>query len=250
MTISVARDLAGLDRANSREFDSLSPHLVIDLMPDQAEVTDKGGTMRLGSYQATLLPESKVARAYGTLGVTERHRHRFEFNNRYKSKLEAVGLICSGTSPDGRLVEFIETGGPPLLGGHAGAPGVQEPPRPGPPVVPGTGGRRVGAGRRTRAAPARPRLGFLNRRPCPPSAGSPRRRSSEAGCSRSAGWRWRIRTGKPFERFVVHHPGAVHIVPVHEDRRVTLVRQYRTAVDRLCWRRQPGPATWTANPGR
>jgi CTP synthase len=108
MTISVARDLAGLDRANSREFDSLSPHLVIDLMPDQAEVTEKGGTMRLGSYQATLLPESKVAQAYGTLGVTERHRHRFEFNNRYKSRLEAVGLICSGTSPDGRLVEFVE----------------------------------------------------------------------------------------------------------------------------------------------
>jgi CTP synthase len=108
MVISVARDWAGLDRANSREFDSLSPHPVIDLMPDQADVTDKGGTMRLGSYQATLIPESKVAKAYGSLGVTERHRHRFEFNNRYRAKLEAVGLVCSGSSPDGRLVEFIE----------------------------------------------------------------------------------------------------------------------------------------------
>ncbi len=108
MVIAVARDWAGLDRANSREFDSLTPHPVIDLMPDQADVTDKGGTMRLGSYQATLLPESKVAKAYGTLGVTERHRHRFEFNNKYRARLEAVGLVCSGSSPDGRLVEFVE----------------------------------------------------------------------------------------------------------------------------------------------
>jgi len=108
MVISLARELAGLDRANSREFDSTSPHLVIDLMPDQAEVTNKGGTMRLGSWQAVLLPGSKVAEAYGTLAVTERHRHRFEFNNKYKSRLEAVGLVCSGHSPDGRLVEFVE----------------------------------------------------------------------------------------------------------------------------------------------
>ncbi len=108
MVIAVARDWAGLDRANSREFDSLTPHPVIDLMPDQADVTDKGGTMRLGSYQATLVPGTKVAQAYGTLGVTERHRHRFEFNNRYKGKLEAAGLVCSGSSPDGQLVEFIE----------------------------------------------------------------------------------------------------------------------------------------------
>jgi len=108
MVVSMARDRAGLERANSREFDSLSPHMVIDLMPDQAEVTEKGGTMRLGSYQAVLLAGSKVAQAYGTLGVTERHRHRFEFNNRYKARLEAVGLVCSGMSPDGRLVEFVE----------------------------------------------------------------------------------------------------------------------------------------------
>jgi CTP synthase len=108
MVIAVARDWAGLERANSREFDSLTPHPVIDLMPDQAYVTDKGGTMRLGSYQAALLPGSMVSRAYGTLGVTERHRHRFEFNNRYRHRLEAVGLVCSGTSPDGRLVEFVE----------------------------------------------------------------------------------------------------------------------------------------------
>jgi CTP synthase len=108
MVISIARDWLKLERANSREFDATSPDMVIDLMPDQAEVTDKGGTMRLGSYQATLVPESRVAQAYGTLGVTERHRHRFEFNNRYKSRFESVGLLCSGISPDGRLVEFVE----------------------------------------------------------------------------------------------------------------------------------------------
>ncbi|HEX3795002.1 MAG TPA: CTP synthase [Acidimicrobiales bacterium] len=122
MVIAVARDWAGLDRANSREFDPSSPHPVIDLMPDQADVTDKGGTMRLGSYQATLVPGTKVAQAYGTLGVTERHRHRFEFNNRYRSKLEAVGLICSGSSPDGQLVEFVELADHPFWVGTQAHP--------------------------------------------------------------------------------------------------------------------------------
>jgi CTP synthase len=122
MVIAVARDWANLDRANSREFDSLTPDPVIDLMPDQAHVTDKGGTMRLGSYQAALLPGSKVAQAYGTLGVTERHRHRFEFNNRYRARLEAVGLVCSGTSPDGRLVEFVELSDHPFWVGTQAHP--------------------------------------------------------------------------------------------------------------------------------
>jgi CTP synthase len=122
MVISVARDWANLPRANSREFDSLTPDPVIDLMPDQAHVTDKGGTMRLGSYQAALLPGSMVAQAYGTLGVTERHRHRFEFNNKYRTRLEAVGLVCSGTSPDGRLVEFVELSDHPFWVGTQAHP--------------------------------------------------------------------------------------------------------------------------------
>jgi CTP synthase len=122
MVISVARDWAKLDRANSREFDSMTPDPVIDLMPDQADVTDKGGTMRLGSYQAALLPGSKVAQAYGTLGATERHRHRFEVNNKYRHKLEAVGLVCSGTSPDGRLVEFVELSDHPFWVGTQAHP--------------------------------------------------------------------------------------------------------------------------------
>ncbi len=104
MVISVARDPAGLDRANLREFDSLQPAPGHRLDADQADIIDKGGTMRLGSYQATLVPGTKVAQAYATLGITERHRHRFEFNNRYKGKLEAAGLVCSGSSPDGQLV--------------------------------------------------------------------------------------------------------------------------------------------------
>ncbi|MHB1554294.1 MAG: CTP synthase [Acidimicrobiales bacterium] len=108
MVVEVARDLAGLDGANSREFDSRTPHPVIDLMEDQADVVDKGGTMRLGSYPAMLSPGSQVAQIYDASAVTERHRHRYEVNPRYRARLEAAGLRCSGTSPDDRLVEFVE----------------------------------------------------------------------------------------------------------------------------------------------
>jgi CTP synthase len=108
MVVEAARHLAHLEGANSREFDSLTPYPVIDLMPDQVNVTEKGGTMRLGSYVATLTPGTRVAKAYGTESVTERHRHRYEFNSRFKRLLEEAGLVCSGTSPDGRLVEFVE----------------------------------------------------------------------------------------------------------------------------------------------
>lgn len=108
MVIDVARNLAGFEGANSREFDSLTPYPVIDLMPDQATVTEKGGTMRLGAYQAKLAPGSLVAKAYGSESVTERHRHRYEVNPRYRKALTDAGLVCSGTSPDDRLVEFVE----------------------------------------------------------------------------------------------------------------------------------------------
>ncbi|MHB1533652.1 MAG: CTP synthase [Acidimicrobiales bacterium] len=108
MVIEYARHVAGLADANSREFDAGSPHLVIDLMDDQRDVVDKGGTMRLGLYPARLRPGSAVASAYGTEVVYERHRHRFEVNPRYRSRLEEAGLVCSGISPDDRLVEFIE----------------------------------------------------------------------------------------------------------------------------------------------
>jgi CTP synthase len=112
-TIEFARDACGLAGANSSEFDPHSPHPVIDLMDEQREVVDKGGTMRLGAYPAKLLPGSVVREAYGEEVVYERHRHRYEVNNNYRRRLEEQGLVCSGTSPDDRLVEFIEL--PPSL---------------------------------------------------------------------------------------------------------------------------------------
>ena len=108
MVIDAARNLAGMTDANSREFNSLTPYPVIDLMDDQQNVVDKGGTMRLGSYPAMLLEGSRVAAAYGTPAVSERHRHRYEVNPRFRPALETAGVVCSGTSPDGRLVEFVE----------------------------------------------------------------------------------------------------------------------------------------------
>ena len=108
MVIEFARNACGLAGANSAEFDGESPHRVIDLMDEQREVVDYGGTMRLGVYPAKLDPGSQVQRAYDESIVYERHRHRYEFNPRYRTRLEEAGLWCSGTSPDDRLVEFIE----------------------------------------------------------------------------------------------------------------------------------------------
>ena len=122
MIIEVARDLAGLAGANSREFEATTRHAVVDLMDDQVDVADKGGTMRLGSYDARLTPGSQVALAYGDVVVSERHRHRYEVNPRYRSRLEEAGLVCSGLSPDGRLVEFIELPGHPFWVGTQAHP--------------------------------------------------------------------------------------------------------------------------------
>ncbi len=108
MVIDVARNLAGLEHAHSREFRLDTPHPVIDMMEEQRGVTNMGGTMRLGAYVARLKPGTRVAGAYGETIVSERHRHRFEVNSRYRKRLEEVGLVCSGESPDGSLVEFVE----------------------------------------------------------------------------------------------------------------------------------------------
>ncbi len=108
MTVEFARNELGLAGANSAEFDPNSPHKVIDIMASQRNVTDKGGTMRLGACIAELEPGSRVAAIYGKTVVSERHRHRFEFNPQYRSRFNAAGFRCSGESPDGRLVEFIE----------------------------------------------------------------------------------------------------------------------------------------------
>ena len=108
MTIEFARHVLGFSDAHSTEFDPSTTHPVIDLMHDQRDVTDKGGTMRLGAYYAVLQPGTRVAEAYGEAVVSERHRHRYEFNYNYRARFEEAGFVCSGTSPDKRLVEFIE----------------------------------------------------------------------------------------------------------------------------------------------
>ncbi|MEU4428567.1 CTP synthase [Actinoplanes sp. NPDC024001] len=112
MTIDAARNLAGLAGANSVEFDEKAPYPVISTMADQEDIVagkgDLGGTMRLGAYPAALKPGSIVAEVYGSTEISERHRHRYEVNNDYRDKLSQAGLVFSGTSPDGRLVEFIE----------------------------------------------------------------------------------------------------------------------------------------------
>jgi CTP synthase len=108
MTIDFARNVLGLAGANSSEFDPQTTHPVIDLMESQRSVTDLGGTMRLGAYVAELEPGSIVAKAYEREVVSERHRHRYEFNPRFRSRFEDAGFRCSGSSPDGRLVEFVE----------------------------------------------------------------------------------------------------------------------------------------------
>jgi CTP synthase len=112
MTIDAARHLAGLDGANSLEFDERAPYPVISTMADQQDIVagkgDLGGTMRLGAYPAVLQSDSVIAEVYGATEISERHRHRYEVNNDYRRKLSEAGLVFSGTSPDGRLVEFIE----------------------------------------------------------------------------------------------------------------------------------------------
>jgi len=112
MVIEFARNVVGLAGANSMEFDETTPHPVVATMADQRDVVsgerDLGGTMRLGLYPAKLGEGTQVARAYGVPYVDERHRHRYEVNNAYRAQLEEGGLVISGTSPDGRLVEFVE----------------------------------------------------------------------------------------------------------------------------------------------
>jgi CTP synthase len=106
--IEFARNVLGMSDANSTEFDPTTPHAVIDLMASQEDVEDKGGTMRLGLYAAKLAEGSRVRELYGQELVYERHRHRWEVNNRYRKDLESAGMRLSGMSPDDNLVEYIE----------------------------------------------------------------------------------------------------------------------------------------------
>ena len=106
--VEYARGMAGLDGANSSEINPATKYPVIDLLPEQKDIEDLGGTMRLGLYPCKLAPGSLAAQCYGEELVYERHRHRYEFNNEYRDRIESAGLRISGTSPDGRLVEMIE----------------------------------------------------------------------------------------------------------------------------------------------
>jgi CTP synthase len=115
--VEVARDLAGLTDANSSEFDPDTAHPVIDLMEEQRGIDTKGGTMRLGAYPCNLKRGSRSHKAYGTLEISERHRHRYEVNNAWREELEKAGVEFGGLSPDGRLVEIIEYGDHPWFVG-------------------------------------------------------------------------------------------------------------------------------------
>ncbi len=106
--VEFARNVLGLKDANSAEFDTKTKNQVIHIMEDQKEIKQKGGTMRLGSYPCKLKEGTLAHKLYGETLINERHRHRYEYNNEFKNELEEAGLICSGTSPDGKLVEIVE----------------------------------------------------------------------------------------------------------------------------------------------
>ena len=117
MVVEHARNVMGLEGANSSEIDPDTPYPVIDIMPEQRSVTDKGGTMRLGIYPCRLLEGSLAHKAYAQPLVNERHRHRFEINNAFREAQENIGLLASGVSPDGKLVEISEVVGHPFMVG-------------------------------------------------------------------------------------------------------------------------------------
>jgi CTP synthase len=117
MCIEKMRSIVGSDEPNSTEFDHTTQYPIIDLLPEQRDIADMGGTMRLGSYPCALVPGTHAARAYGAAMVYERHRHRFEFNNTYRDLMAQNGMIFSGLSPDSRLVEIAELADHPFMVG-------------------------------------------------------------------------------------------------------------------------------------
>ena len=115
--IEFARHVAGIEDADSGEFNEICKHKVIDFMPGQSDEIDKGGTLRLGACPCEIRPGTTMERCYGTLEISERHRHRYEFNNDYRQALTDAGLTLSGLSPDGRLVETVELSDRPFFVG-------------------------------------------------------------------------------------------------------------------------------------
>ena len=165
-----ARHVAGMDGANSTEFDPETPFPVIDLLPEQKEVRDMGGTMRLGADPVKLHEGTRARAIYGEAVIYERHRHRYEVNNHLRKRLEHAGLVFSGTSPDDRLVEVDRAARPPVLRGVAVPPRVQVAAAAPAAAVPRVRGRRARARPRARsrggaggAAPS-PRPRALGRR--------------------------------------------------------------------------------------
>ena len=124
MVVEFARHVLGEGEATSTEFDPETRVPVISLLSEQEGIVDRGGTMRLGHYPCALVQGTKAAAAYGVASVEERHRHRWEFNNRYRAALEGAGLVASGMSPDGRLVEITELRDHPFHDGVAVPPGA------------------------------------------------------------------------------------------------------------------------------
>ncbi|MGW8224217.1 MAG: CTP synthase [Anaerolineales bacterium] len=128
MVVEFSRSILGDEEVNSTEFDRGTSHPVIDLMPDQRDIADMGGTMRLGLYPCVLQPGTIAQRAYGTNEVEERHRHRFELNNAYREVLQSAGMRFSGISPDGRLIEIAELSDHPFMLGTQFHPEFQSRP--------------------------------------------------------------------------------------------------------------------------
>ena len=127
-TIEFARNVAGLADANSTEFDKDTPHPVVCLLDAQRKITKIGGTMRLGAFDCRLVPETRAHAAFKANLISERHRHRYEVNNDYRRRLEAAGLVVSGSSPDGSLVEVIELADHPWFVGIQSHPEFQSKP--------------------------------------------------------------------------------------------------------------------------
>lgn len=130
-----ARDVVGLSGATSSEFDENAEYQVISIMPDQKDIDEKGGTMRLGAYPCKLEKGTKAFDIYGEEVIYERHRHRYEVNNEYRGKLQEAGMVISGVSPDGRLTEMIELPNHPWFVASPGPPRIQEPPHQAPSAV-------------------------------------------------------------------------------------------------------------------
>ena len=244
MTVEYARNVLGLAGANSTEFDPTTPHPVIDLMDSQRDVTKKGGTMRLGAQPAMLEPGSIVQKAYGKEVISERHRHRYEFNPAYRRRFDGSDFRFSGTSPDGRLVEFIELAGHPYWVATQAHPEFKSRPTNPAPLF-----RELIGAAKDRASGRNPQLIDVGDEDRP--GGAEGQRPAAAFRQRGvSGFRhlddrvlhrghvitlceseFEAPDGSRFQREIVRHPGAVSVVALTDDEQVVMVRQYRAAVD-------------------